>query len=404
MPLYTYKVKNQAGKILSGESKFPGERELALALEEKGLIPIEIKVKNAVTDVSQIKLFQKRVVTKDLAVFCRQFAIILEAGVPIAAAMDVMREQTSNPTLKNAMSVLYEDVQKGIQVSTSMKRQGGIFPDILIHMVEAGEISGQLDKVFARMAEHFEKEFKLNHKIKSALTYPIIVSCVAVGVIFIMMAKVVPSFATILQGFGTELPSFTKILISISEFFKSFWWLLLGGVAGLVLIGKNYARSKEGKRFFGGLAVKLPVMKDVTKNIMTARLTRTLGTLMASGVLLIQGMEVTQKILGNAVIAEKIEDVISEIKKGKGLTPPLTALKYFPPMVISMIKIGEESGSLDFALEKSADFYDQEVETSLQRLASMIEPAVIIAMALVVAFIILSILYPMMSIYQNMSA
>lgn len=403
MPLYTYRVKNQAGKILTGESKFSSEKELALILETKGLTPIEIKVKNAVTDISQIKLFQKRVVIKDLAVFCRQFAIILEAGVPISTAMDVMREQTTNPTLKNAMSDLYEDIQKGIQLSNSMKRQGNVFPEILVNMVEAGELSGQLDKVFSRMAEHFEKEFKLNHKIKSALTYPVIVSCVAVGVIFIMMAKVVPSFATILQGFGTEIPSFTRILLTVSNFFKNFWWLMIGGIIFFVVAMKSYAKSKDGKRFFGGLAIRLPVMKDVTKNIMTARLTRTLGTLMASGVLLIQGMEVTQKILGNAVIAEKIEDVISEIKKGKGLTPPLVAMKYFPPMVLSMIKIGEESGSLDFALEKSADFYDQEVETSLQRLAALIEPAVIIAMALVVAFIILSILYPMMSIYQTMS-
>ena len=403
MPLYTYRVRNQAGKILTGESKFSCEKELALILETKGLTPIEIKVKNAVTDISQIKLFQKRVVTKDLAIFCRQFAIILEAGVPISTAMDVMREQTTNPTLKNAMCDLYEDIQKGIQLSNSMRRQGNVFPEMLVNMVKAGELSGQLDRVFARMAEHFEKEFKLNHKIKSALTYPIIVSCVAVGVIFIMMAKVVPSFATILQGFGTEIPSFTRILLSVSNFFKNFWWLMIGGIILLVVTMKSYSRSKDGKRFFGGLAIRMPVMKDVTKNIMTARLTRTLGTLMASGVLLIQGMEVTQKILGNAIIAEKIEDVISEVKKGKGLTPPLMAMKYFPPMVLSMIKIGEESGSLDFALEKSADFYDQEVEASLQKLAALIEPIVIIAMALVVAFIILSILYPMMSIYQTMS-
>lgn len=403
MPLYTYKVKNQDGKILTGESKFSSEKELVLILETKGLSPIEIKVKNAVTDISQIKLFQKRITVKDLSIFCRQFAIILEAGVPIATAMDVMKEQTTNPTLKSAMVNLYEDIQKGIQLSDSMKRQGDIFPEILVHMVEAGELSGQLDRVFARMAEHFEKEFKLNHKIKGALTYPIIVSCVAVGVIMIMMAKVVPSFATILQGFGTEIPSFTRILLAVSNFFKAFWWLMIGGMIFLVTTIKAYSKTKDGKRFFGRLAITMPVMKDVTRNIMTARLTRTLGTLMASGVLLIQGMEVTQKILGNAIIAEKIEGVISEVKKGKGLTPPLVAMKYFPPMVLSMIKIGEESGSLDFALEKSADFYDQEVEASLQKLTALIEPAVIIIMALVVAFIIISILYPMMSIYDTMA-
>jgi len=322
MPIYTYKVKNQAGKILSGESKFSSEKELALILETQGLKPVEIKVKNAVTDIGQIKLFQKRVKTKDMAIFCRQFAIILQAGVPIATAMDVMREQTTNSTLKRTLGDLYDDIQKGIQLSTSMRRQGNVFPDILVNMVEAGELSGELDRVFARMAEHFEKEFKMNHKIKSALTYPIIVSVIAVAVIVIMMIFVVPQFSSILEGFGTEMPVFTKMLIDVSNFFKSFWWLVIGGIIGFALIVKTFSKTKDGKRFFGGLAIRLPVMKDVTKNIVTARLTRTLGTLMASGVLLIQGMEVTQKILGNAVIAEKIEEVIAEIKKGKGNISP----------------------------------------------------------------------------------
>lgn len=403
MPLYTYKVKNQAGKILTGESKIKSEAELAAILESKGLTPIEIREKNALTDISQISFLKKKVKTKDLAIFCRQFAIVLEAGVPVATAMDVMREQATNPTLKYALNDLYEDIQKGIQLSRSMMKHNGEFPEILIHMVEAGEISGQLDRVFARMADHFEKEFKLNQKIKGAMTYPVIVCCVAVAVIMVLMVMVVPSFVDILGGYGIELPIFTRILISISGFFKTFWWALLGGIIALATGGRAFSRSDDGKRFFGNVALRLPIMKGVTKNIVTARLTRTLGTLMASGVLLIQAMEVVQRILGNIVIAEKIDGVINEIKKGKGLTQPLNAMKYFPPMLISMVKIGEESGNLDFALEKSADFYDQEVEVSLQQLTSMIEPLVIILLAAVVGFIILSILYPMMSIYQTMS-
>ncbi len=403
MPLYTYKVKNKAGKILSGESKVKSEAELKGIFEQKGLVPLEIKEKNALTDISQISFLKQKVKTKDLAMFCRQFAIVLEAGVPMASAMEVLRDQTVNTTLKSALSDLYSDIQKGIQLSTSMKKHLGEFPEILVNMVESGEISGQLDRVFARMADNFEKDTKLNQKIKGAMTYPIIVMCVAVGVIFIMMAKVVPSFAGILKGFNVPLPIFTKILIDTSNVFKSFWWLMIGAIVAVVAAGRTYSRTYEGKMLFGKLATTLPIVKGATKNIITARLTRTLGTLMSSGVLLIQAMEVVQKILGNAFIAEKIEGVISEVKKGKGLTQPLTAIKYFPPMVISMVKIGEESGDLDFALEKSADFYDQEVEVSMQKLTAMIEPIVIIFLALVVAFIIISILYPMMSIYQTMS-
>lgn len=403
MPLYTYKVKNSAGKVLAGETKIKSEAELRSILEGKELIPLEIKEKNALTDVSQIGIFKQKVKIKDLAIFCRQFAIVLEAGVPMASAMEVLRDQTTNKTLKYALDDLYSDIQKGVQLSTSMKKHLGEFPEMLVNMVESGEISGQLEKVFSRMADNFEKEFKLNQKIKGAMTYPVIVMCVAIGVIFIMMAKVVPSFADILKGFSVELPIFTRILIDISNFFKSFWWLMLGVIIMLAATCRAYSKSYNGKLFFGRLAITLPVLKGATRNIITARLTRTLGTLMSSGVLLIQAMEVVQKILGNAVIAEKIDGVITEVKKGKGLTQPLNAVKYFPPMVISMVKIGEESGDLDYALEKSADFYDQEVEVSMQRLTSLIEPIVIILMALVVAFIILSILYPMMSIYQTMS-
>ena len=222
MPIYTYRVKNKEGKILAGESKFASEKELALILELQDLTPV--------TDISQIKLFQQRVKTKDLAVLCRQFAIILQAGVPIATAMDVLREQTTNTTLKRILSDIYEDIQKGIQLSNSMKRQGNIFPNILVNMVEAGELSGELDRVFARMAEHFEKEFKMNHKIKNALTYPVIVSVVAIAVIIVMMIFVVPQFSLILEDFGTEMPIFTRILIDVSNFCKSFWWLFIGGI------------------------------------------------------------------------------------------------------------------------------------------------------------------------------
>jgi type IV pilus assembly protein PilC len=270
-------------------------------------------------------------------------------------------------------------------------------------MVDAGEISGQLDRVFIRMADHFEKEFKLNHKVKSAMTYPIIVCAIAAIVIFVLMWKVVPTFAGVLTSMGSKLPGFTNILISISMFFQNFWWLIILLVIGAVVGIKTYAKSYSGKRFFGNLSIKLPILKGVTKTIMTARLTRTLGTLISSGVLLIQALEIVQKVLGNVIIVEKMDEVIEEIKKGKGLTQPLASMKYFPPMLISMVRIGEESGNIDFALDKSADFYDQEVDTALQQLTALLEPLIMIVMGFVVGFIILSILYPMISVYQNMA-
>ncbi len=403
MPIYEFKAKNFEDKILEGRSKFSSRESLAEQLELKGYILVEAKELNAFTDISQIAIFKQRVKVKDLAIFCRQFAIILEAGVPIATALDVLKEQTSNITLRDCISDIYEDIQKGIALSVSMKKHDNLFPEILIYMVESGELSGMLDKTFSRMAEHFEKENKLHQKIKSAMTYPAIVLLVAVAVIFVLMVKVVPSFSSILGGFGVEMPIFTRILISVSAFFQSFWWLIIGGLVAAVAGISRYRKTDSGRHLFGGLAIRLPILKQVTRNVITARFTRTMGTLMASGVLIIQALEVVRKLLGNIIIEEKIDSVIDDIKQGKGLSQPLAAMKYFPPMMVSMIRIGEESGNLDYSLDKAADFFDEEVETSVQQLTSLIEPIIVIFLAVIVAFVILSILYPMMSIYQNMA-
>ncbi|HOQ00669.1 MAG TPA: type II secretion system F family protein [Acetivibrio clariflavus] len=403
MPVYSYKVKTETGKVYSGETKIDSVEELRRLLEEKGYTPIEIVEKNVFTDISTIGLFKQKVKTNDLAIFCRQFSIVLQAGVPIAAALDVLRQQTTNKTLRDCISSIYDDIQRGIALSNAMKKHD-VFPELMICMIEAGEVSGQLDLVCSRLAANFENTYKMQTKIKKALTYPKIVCSIAVGVIILLMAYVVPNFTKILLDFNTPLPIFTKILIAISNFFKSFWWAILGGIVAILLIIRYYSKTYEGKKLFSTLAIKMPVIKVLTKNIITSRLTRTLGTLMSSGVLLIQAMEVVQKIVGNVVIKEKLETVIDEIKKGKGLTQPLSTMKYFPPLAISMIKIGEESGSLDFTLEKAADFFDQEVEASLDNLTSYIEPAMTIILAVVVGFIILSVLIPMFTIYQSMSA
>ncbi|TYQ13238.1 UNVERIFIED_CONTAM: type IV pilus assembly protein PilC [Acetivibrio alkalicellulosi] len=403
MPNYNYKVKTETGKVLAGEVRIDNQEELRRLLEGKGYKVLDIVEKNALTDISEIKLFKKKVRLKDLAVFCRQFAIVLEAGVPISQSMEVLKLQTTNSTLRNCLSDVYENIQKGVALSNSMRQHSDVFPEILVNMVEAGEISGQLDLVFIRLADLFESQYKLTQKIKGALSYPIIVSVIAIGVIIVLMAFVVPQFSDILGEFNVDMPVTTKILISISLFMKNYWYIIAAVIIVSIAGIGAFLRTRDGKLFMGKMAINLPIIGILTKNVITARLTRTLGTLMASGVLLIQSMEVVGKVLGNAVIEDKIKGVIEDIKKGKGLTVPLASVRYFPHMVISMIRIGEESGNLDFALEKSADFYDQEVETSLQQITSMIEPAIMIFLALTVGFIVLSILMPMFSLYEELS-
>lgn len=403
MPLYTYKAKNEMGRIISGEIKISDHNELAALLKQKGFTPIEVQEKNFLSDISQIEIFKKKISIKDLAVFCRQFAIVLEAGVPIATAMDVLKDQSSNPTLKSALNDVYDNIQKGVSLSDSLKQHESVFPEILITMVEAGEISGQLDIVFIRLADQFEKQFKLHHKIKSALTYPIILCVVAALVIAVLMTFVVPSFAAALNDMNGSLPTFTVILIAVSNVFAKFWWAMILITIGLVVGARFLAASDSGKRFFSQISMKIPVVKGVTKIIITARFTRTLGTLIGSGVLLIQSLEIVRKVIGNVIVFDMMENVIDEIKKGRGLTQPLISMDYFPPMLISMVRIGEESGSIDFALDKAADFYDQEVETALDQLTQLLQPIITIVMGVVVAFIILSILYPMVSVYQGLA-
>lgn len=401
MPLYTYRAKNESGRISSGEVKVASRNDLVAILSQKGFTPIDIQEKNVFTDVSQLSIFKKKVKIKDLAVFCRQFAIVLEAGVPIAGAMDVLREQAQNPTLKEVLTDVYDNIQKGISLSESMKQHAEVFPEILINMIEAGEVSGQLDIVLKRMADHFEKEFKLNQKIKSAMTYPVILCIVAVIVISVLMLNVIPTFADVLKGMGSELPIYTRILVAVSEYFKNFWWLNFIIIIGIVAGSRGYLKTPDGKRFFGRLAISVPIVKGIVRAVLTSRFTRTLGTLVGSGVLLIQSLEIVRKIIGNTVVQDKLDFVIDEIKKGRGLTQPLTQVGYFPPMLVSMVRIGEESGSIDFALNKAADFYDEEVETAMNQMTTIIEPMITIAMGAVVAFIIISILVPMISVYQG---
>lgn len=402
MPTYMYKVKSQTGKILSGEAKTDTKEELIKLLAMKEFVPIEINEKNFMSDITQIAIFKPRVKVKDLSMFCRQFSIVLEAGLPIATAMDVIKNQTVNATLKEALTDIYESIQKGNSLSSSMRKHD-VFPDLLVNMVESGEISGQLDAIFKRMAEFFEKDYKIQKKIKSAMIYPAVLCSISVIVVYILMSFVLPEFVKTLESFNTELPLPTKIVIGVSNFFGSYWYVpLVAGISAFFGL-RVYLKSYTGKKNVSSLMLKIPVLRTLTKNIITARFTRTLSTLLLSGVLLIEALEMVQKIIGNVVVSEKFEDVLTEVKKGKGLTYTLNNMKFFPPLLISMIKVGEESGGLDSTLEKSADYFDQEVDASISQFLTLLEPFIILVLGAIVGFIVVSVLMPMMSMYEGVS-
>ncbi|NLO41071.1 MAG: type II secretion system F family protein [Ruminiclostridium sp.] len=402
MPVFNYKVKNAEGMILSGETKLENRDKLMELLSQNGYTAVEIIEKNFVNDISQIKLFKKKVKLVDLVQFCRQFSIMLEAGISLAGALDVIREQTVNPTLKDCLDDMYSNIQKGISLSTAMRAFPSVFPPILLSMVEAGEVSGQLDRVFTRLADQFEKDYKQKQKIKGAMTYPIIILVIAVIVVAIMVTVVIPQFGNALKGMNVELPKLTQFMMNMSNFVTTYWYIFLILIVGLIVGLKAMSDSNRGKLLLDKMMLKIPMVSDVIRTMMTARLSRTLSTLLSSGVLMIESMEITRKVLGNSILMQKMEEVIENLKSGHSLTVSITEMQYFPPMALSMIKTGEESGNLDETLKKSANFFEDQLEEKIQKLTTFIEPAIMIVLGGVVAFIILSVLYPMISVYQNM--
>ena len=401
MPVYTYKVKNREGEIFSGETKVDSKEVLLDLFNKHGYKPVEIIEKTFVTDVSQLSIFRKKVKTADLAQFCRQFSIMLEAGISIAGALDVLRVQTVNPTLKDCLNDIYNNIQKGISLSNVMRSFPDIFPPILLSMVEAGEVSGQLDRVFTRMAEHFEKEHKQKQKLKGAMTYPAIVLVVAALVVTILIVKVIPTFGEALAGMNVELPALTQVMLNVSHFFTSYWYLILFGL-GLLIFGiKMMAKTERGKKILDNITLKLPVVSDVIKTIMTARLSRALSTLISSGVLLLESLQITKRVMHNSILSERMEEAIESVKQGRNLTQSITEMQYFPPLLLSMLKTGEEAGNLDETLEKAANFYEDQTEEKIQRLMTFLEPLIMIVLGGVVTFILFSVLYPMLSVYQN---
>jgi type IV pilus assembly protein PilC len=309
--------------------------------------------------------------------------------------------QTENKTLKKAISDVAENVQKGVTLSEAMKMHPKVFPTILINMVEAGEVSGNLDTILERMAVHFEKENKTENKVRSSMVYPIVLMIVSVVVVIFMLIFILPTFVGMFEGSDTPLPLPTQILIGLSDFLQSYWYIFIGIVALLVFGITSYINSENGRRLYDGIKLKLPIIKGTTVKIVTSRFTRTLSTLMSSGIPLLRSMEVVSRVVNNKVVEDKLISGIEDIRRGVPLSRMIKDIEIFPPMVDSMVKIGEESGALDDILLKTADFYDEEVDTALTRLTSMLEPLMIVFMALIIGFIVIAMYLPMFEVINT---
>ena len=398
MAIFTYQAKNVQGVLLAGKMEASDERAVIIALREKSYFPVRIKVYKESFNVDLDTL--KKVSIKDISIFCRQFSVIVSAGISVSKAINIIKEQTENPKLKQDLVVVNNEIQKGKTLSVAL-REHKDFPDFLINMIEVGEASGTLDQMLDTLSNFYEKENKQQQKIKQATTYPKFIFTFAMLVVIGLVTFVVPTFTETITASGGSIPMPTQIVLAISSFLKNNWIVIIlvglfGFIISIIMGSKKSGEAKNDK-----ITMKIPVYGKIYTKIITARFARTFGILMASGVPIVQSLEICVKVLNSKVIGEMLTSAKEEVKKGASLGDSLSDRKIFPPMLTQMIKIGEESGDLDGVLGKTADFYDEEVDNATAQMTALIEPAIIILLAVIVGFIVVSIALPMFSMYDT---
>lgn len=393
--VYKYKAIDNTGRPIEAEFHANTKDEVLSMLREKGYTPVKIELQEQKSkDVGDIGLFQKKVKIKDISVFCKQLYTMLNAGMPLSNALDVLADQTENKVLRLTTKDVYSQVQTGAILSQAMKKHKKIFPNLLITMVEAGEMTGNLDNVLAKMSEHYEKENKINSKIKGAMVYPAVLSVAAVAVVIFLLTFIMPTFTGMFTSSGVELPLPTRILMGISDAIKNYWYIFIAVIGAIIFSINRYGKTETGKRQFDNLKLRIPVVGPSVTKIATSRFTRTLSTLMASGIPIVPAMEAAANVTNNQIVIDGIKKVVEDVKKGLSISYLLKTMHFFPPMVISMVGIGEESGSLEDMLSKTADYYDEELDASIQKMLALLEPLLILFMGVIVGFIVISMMLP----------
>lgn len=396
MPLYHYHARSVTGELIKGSIKANSKDEVVNKLRDQKLFITSVETDQVKT--FNFKILRKvKIPTRDIAVFCRQFSTMLNAGLPLLTALIILKQQTEN----KKMSQIVEQVALAVQGGDTLSNAFGMHKEIqelMITMIEAGEVGGILDQVLVRLAIHLEKEHVMNEKVKSALTYPIVVLCVAFIAIIILLTFVLPSFKKILADLGVPMPFSTRLILGVSDFLADYWYIVMLFLGCVGYAGKRFFITEQGKEFKDKSVLRLPIFGPLNQKVIISRFARTLGTLLKGGVPILTSLEVVKRTANNKIVAEGIERAQINIRDGGGMSGPLAESGVFPPMVTQMIAIGEETGTLDSLLEKISDFYDSEVDNMVTRLASMLEPLMILVLGGIIGIIILSILFPMFKV------
>ncbi len=391
MPTFTYKARVR-GKMQSGEVEAEDEKAAISKLKLKKIRVTTVKGKGGGSALFGPKVH--KITTRDVVIFTRTFSTMVDAGLPLVQCLDILGKQSDNPTLGEKILSVKANIEAGNNLSDSLKKHPKIWDSLYCNLVEAGEVGGILDIILRRLAAYIEKAEKLKKKIKTAMVYPGAIMTVAFVVVAFLMVFVIPSFASVFAGGGQELPGPTQIVMDVSDFFRDQWWVMIGGAAAFIFIFKKVYATERGNIEIDRIALKLPVFGDLIKKVSVAKFTRTLGTLISSGVPLIEALDICARTSGNKIVEQAVFKTIESIKEGESIAAPLSREDVFPPMVVQMIDVGEASGSLDKMLTKIADFYDEEVDAAVDGLTTLMEPALMVFLGIVIGFIVIAMYLP----------
>lgn len=396
MAQYNYKAMDKSGKAKKGSIEAINLDKAKEKLKSEGLIVQDIKEQG----VGKKSGGGKKVKDKDLAVFCKQFSAVLNAGVTIISALEMMSEQLDNKTLQRALQEAQAYVQKGGTLADAFKLNPKVFPPIMVNMTAAGEMSGNLEVCFDRLTTHFETANALKSKVKGAVTYPIVILIVVAAVVTVLMVGVIPQFAEMFDELGSELPAATQLLVNFSDFLQHKWYIVVIVVAAVVFGLKAFGKTEAGSLLYAKIGIKAPLFGNLTVKSAAATFSRTMATLMASGISLIDAVEQVAKMINNRIIREALLDAKTQIAKGVPLSKPLRDCGLFPPMLPQMTKIGEDTGNIEDMMDKVADYYEMEVSDATDALTAAMEPMIIVIMGVVVGGIVMAIYSPMLSMYD----
>ena len=401
MPVYTYRGTNRAGSAVSGEMTATSKVELQNLLKRQQITATKMSEKGREFN---IPTFGSGVKPRELAIFTRQFSVMIDAGLPLVQCLEILASQQENKTFQKVLTNTRASVEGGSTLSAAMKQSPKVFDPLYTNMVEAGETGGILDTILQRLSGYIEKNVKLQRAVKSALVYPVGVLSVAALVIILLLWKVVPIFATLFAGLGVSLPLPTRIVIALSNLIGSWFGLFfLVGFVGIIFALKAWYGTPGGKLTMDAIVLKLPVIGILMRKIAVARFTRTLGTLISSGVPILEGLDITAKTAGNAVVEQALNKVRKSLEEGKSLTEPLKDSQVFPGMVTQMIAVGEQTGAMDAMLQKIADFYEDEVDAAVKDLLTALEPVMIVFLGVVVGGVVISMYLPLFSLIGKLS-